>query len=74
MAEIQIACINESTEITDAAAATVVTALQTQVHAHFARAWGVDADLRLVPRGQRPQRGLSRTAAGRPRHALGIRL
>jgi len=57
MAEIQIACINESTEITDAAAATVVTALQTQVHAHFARAWGVDADLRLVPRGQRPQPG-----------------
>jgi hypothetical protein len=57
MADIKIACINESTDVTDAQAAPVVAALQRQVREHFAPAWGVDADLRLVPKGQHPHPG-----------------
>lgn len=57
MAEIKIAVINESTDVTDAQAAPVVAALQRQVREHFSPAWGVDADLRLLPRGQHPHPG-----------------
>jgi hypothetical protein len=57
MAEIKIAFINESTDVSDAEVAPVVTALQRQVREHFAPAWGVDADLRFVPRGQQPHAG-----------------
>lgn len=57
MADIKIAFINESTDVTDAQAAPVMTALQRQVREHFAPAWGVDADLRFVPRGQHPHPG-----------------
>lgn len=51
MAAIQIAIINASTVITDAEAAPVVTAMQTQVSRDFAPLWGIDATLTYVPKG-----------------------
>jgi hypothetical protein len=57
MAEIKIAVINESTEVSDAQVAPVVGALQKQVSRDFAPPWGVDADLRFVPKGQQPNPG-----------------
>ncbi len=57
MAPIKIAVINESTVVNDHDIAVVVAALQTQVHEHFAPAWGVDADLTIVPKGIRPTDG-----------------
>src|SRR5262249_18356689 len=32
-----------------------VAALQTQVHEHFAPVWGIDADLKFVPKGAKPE-------------------
>jgi hypothetical protein len=57
MAEIKIAFINESTDVSDAQLAPAVAALQKQVSEHVAPAWGVPADLRLVPRGQQAAPG-----------------
>lgn len=57
MAQIKIAVINESTVIKDADVPAVVDALQSQVHDHFAPAWGVDADLSIVPKGVKPPAG-----------------
>jgi len=57
MAEIKIACVNESSEVSDEDVAKTVTALQKQVTSHFAPAWGVPADVRFVPRGQQPEQG-----------------
>jgi hypothetical protein len=57
MAEIKIAIINESTVVADADVVPVVGALQVQVHRDFAPAWGVDADLTIVPRGVQPPAG-----------------
>ena len=57
MAEIKIAFINESTDVSDADVANLVPALQKQVRGDFAPAWGVDADLRFVPRGENPKPG-----------------
>ena len=54
MADIKIAVINESTEVTDAEVTSVVKALQQQVTHDFARAWGVPADLRFLPKAQKP--------------------
>lgn len=48
MAEIKIAVINESSEVTDAQVAQLAPALQVQVSRDFAPAWGVDADLRVI--------------------------
>ena len=57
MASISIAVINASTVVDDAAVPPVVAALQRQVHEHFYPAWGVDADLAVVPKGQKPASG-----------------
>jgi hypothetical protein len=57
MADIKIAVINESTEVSDAEVARTVAALQKQVTHDFAPPWGVPADLRFVPRGEQPAAG-----------------
>src|SRR5258708_5261525 len=57
MANIRIAVINASTVLTDAQVKAAVPALQTQVHRDFAPAWGVDADLSFVPKGESPDPG-----------------
>jgi hypothetical protein len=57
IATIQIAVINESTVLTDAEVTPVVPALQQQVSRDFLPAWGVDAELRLIPQGQQPPAG-----------------
>ncbi|MCU6433591.1 hypothetical protein LPB67_07350 [Undibacterium sp. Jales W-56] len=58
MANIKIAVINASTVITDdKEVKKVVDALQIQVQRDFAPAWGVDADLRVVPKGKKPAAG-----------------
>jgi hypothetical protein len=57
MADIKVAVINASTVLTDAQVQAVVPALQTQVHSHFAPAWGIDADLTFVPKTTKPAPG-----------------
>ncbi|MBI3447427.1 MAG: hypothetical protein HY049_00700 [Acidobacteria bacterium] len=58
MANIKIAVVNASTVVTDAKLVQkVVAALQTQVTRDFAPAWGIDADLRYVPKGSKPAAG-----------------
>src|SRR5262249_32075036 len=57
MSQIKIAVINESTVVKDADVTAAVHALQTQVHDHFAPAWGIDADLTIVPKTVRPPDG-----------------
>ncbi len=58
MENIKIAVINASTFVTDAGELQkVVAALQTQVTRDFAPAWGMDASLRLVPKGDKPAAG-----------------
>ncbi len=54
MADIEIAVINENTVVAEPELAAAVPALQTQVHRDFAKAWGIDADLHFVPKGQIP--------------------
>jgi len=54
MANIKIAIINESTVLTNAQVNSAVPALQTQIHRDFAPAWGIDADLTFIPKGQNP--------------------
>jgi len=49
---IQIAVINATTVLTDAALQSMVDAVQTQVHRDFLPAWGVDAALHFVPKGE----------------------
>ena len=51
MADIQVAVINESTVLSDDQVNAAFPAFQIQVHRDFAPAWGIDADLSLVPRG-----------------------
>lgn len=57
MANIQLSVINSSTVLTDDQVSAAVPDFQTQVHSHFASAWGVDADLSFVPTGQNPAAG-----------------
>lgn len=57
MAEIKIAVLNASTVLSDGDVAAAVPALQTQVHRDFYPAWGIDADLAFVPKGQQPPAG-----------------
>lgn len=58
MANTKIAVINESTVVTNASEVKkVVAALQTQVSKHFAPAWGLDADLRILPPKTKPAPG-----------------
>ena len=47
----QISVINESTVLTDADVTPVVSALQQQVTNDFRPAWGVDAELTMIPQG-----------------------
>ena len=51
---IHIDLVNASTVVKDQDLATMVAALQKQVSGPFAAAWGIDATLRFVPRGDRP--------------------
>jgi hypothetical protein len=57
LATIQISVINESTILTDAEVIPVVAALQKQVTNDFRPAWGVDAELALVPKNTQPPTG-----------------
>lgn len=58
MASIKIAVINQSTVVKDDKnLAKVVAALQKQVSRDFMPAWGIDADLRLIPPGGKPAAG-----------------
>lgn len=58
MASIKVAIINASTVVTDdAEVETTVAALQTQVSRDFAPAWGIDAELRVLPKGSKPGPG-----------------
>jgi hypothetical protein len=54
---IQISVINESTILSDADVAPVVIALQKQVSNDFRPIWGVDAELKVVPKGTQPLAG-----------------
>lgn len=54
MAAIQISILNASSVVTDADAAAVVTALQTQITQDFAPIWGIDATLSFVATGHTP--------------------
>jgi len=51
VATTQISVINESTVLTDADVTPVVSALQQQVTNDFRPAWGVDAELTMIPQG-----------------------
>lgn len=51
---IRIAVLNPSTVVSDAEVQAVLPALQTQVSRDFASAWGTDAQLRFVPKSERP--------------------
>lgn len=57
MAQTQIAVMNQSTVVTDAAAKSATDALQIQVHHDFCPAWGIDADLTFVEKGKTPPKG-----------------
>lgn len=54
MANIKISIINQCSVLNDAQVQPVVDALQEQVHRDFALAWGIDADLIFVPKGNTP--------------------
>ncbi len=54
MANIRISVVNQTTCLTDVQIEPVVAAMQVQVHRDFAPAWGIDADLIFVPKGQHP--------------------
>jgi len=57
MPTIKLAVINASTVLKDTDVNKALPALQAQVHNDFAPAWGVDADLVLVPKGSEPATG-----------------
>lgn len=58
MADIKIAVINQSTVVTeDNEVQRTVAALQTQVTRDFAPAWGINADVRVLPAGGKPAPG-----------------
>jgi hypothetical protein len=49
--------VKNSSSLSDAEIGAAVLALQTQLHRDFAPAWGVDAELELLPRGAEPPSG-----------------
>jgi hypothetical protein len=57
LATAQISVINESTVVTDAEVTPVVSALQQQVTNDFRPIWGIDAELKMVPKGTQPPTG-----------------
>jgi len=54
---IQISVINESTVLRDAEVVPVISALQKQVTNDFRPAWGIDAELTLIPKTANPPSG-----------------
>jgi len=56
---IQIAVINATTVLTDAALKAMVDAVQVQVHRDFFPVWGLDATLNFVPKDNKPPLGMS---------------
>lgn len=57
MPNIKIAVINASTVVKDADVKTALPAFQSQVSDDFAPVWGIDATLRFVPSGSKPNAG-----------------
>jgi len=57
VSNIKVALVNASTVLKDNDISKAIPALQTQVHRDFAPAWGIDADLVLVPKGSTPPAG-----------------
>ncbi len=57
MADIKVAVMNQSTVVKDNDAEKVVGILQTQVTRDFAPVWGINADLRFVQSGKKPNAG-----------------
>ena len=57
MAEIRVSVVNESKAVTDGEVAKAIAALQKQVSNDFSSAWGVDATLAQVAKGQTPPEG-----------------
>jgi hypothetical protein len=57
MPNVTVSIFNDSTTLQDADVQPVVAALQRQVSEHFAPAWGIDAALTFVPKGQQPRAG-----------------
>ncbi|MEY2472660.1 MAG: hypothetical protein QOK28_1989 [Actinomycetota bacterium] len=53
----RIAVINSSTTVSDDEVAAAVPALQEQVHRDFAPAWGADATVSFVAKGEKPAAG-----------------
>jgi hypothetical protein len=53
----QVSIINESTVLTDAEVMPVVIALQQQVTNDFRPAWGIDAELKMIPLASPPPSG-----------------
>jgi hypothetical protein len=56
-ASYRVAVLNQSSNLNDDEVRTTVAALQTQVHRDFAPAWGIDAELSFVAKGQDPPPG-----------------
>ncbi len=54
---IRISIFNDSTVYSDAKVKDAVPALQTQISRDFAPAWGIDATLLFVPKGEIPPNG-----------------
>ena len=54
LSPIQISVVNASTVLADSEIEPVISALQQQVTNDFRPAWGVDAELSFVPKGQQP--------------------
>src|SRR5689334_14058674 len=54
----RIAVLNASSVITDAEVQATMAALQVQITRDFLPAWGSDAVLGFVPRGEKPPPGL----------------
>src|SRR5438132_12816854 len=57
MSSIKISIINESTVVSDHEVIAATADLQTQVSRDFAAAWGVDANLTVVPSGSQSASG-----------------
>jgi hypothetical protein len=57
MAFIKISVLNESTVVSDKEIEDAMPAFQTQVSRDFAKVWGVDADLKFIPKGSNADPG-----------------
>lgn len=54
---IQVSVINESTVLADADVTPAIVALQKQVSSDFCPVWGINAELKMLPRGTQPASG-----------------